>query len=328
MKNYLVKMTAVVLILVSIVLCLSACKLPKELTDSKNEVVAPAPVEDVDIGQIETEKLDVLRGSFISEEIFDNFKCAIYANGVQINGFANSADKIDAIIPATFGGKDVIGIGEEAFYNTSEIETVELPKSLKYIGKSAFSFCSELKLSSLPESVIHIGSRAFSYCKKISNMSFTGEVEYIGEYLFASSGMQEISVPANMTEIPCGMFFDTQISSFDVPLHISSIGKNAFSRCVLLEEIVLPGHITQIEEKAFLYASNLKSVTIEEGIQHLAYGVFGGCRSLEKIIIPKSVTNINLSVFAECPQSIVIYGKADSHAEQFAIAKKLEFIAQ
>lgn len=49
------------------------------------------------------------------------------------------------IIPDNINGKEVTGIGYNAFYNCKNLEAIEIPTTIKYIGYNAFYGCSELE---------------------------------------------------------------------------------------------------------------------------------------------------------------------------------------
>lgn len=53
------------------------------------------------------------------------------------------------------------GIGDEAFYRYSAIESIDIPNSVLTIGNSAFEGCGSLKSITIPSSVTTIGNRAF-----------------------------------------------------------------------------------------------------------------------------------------------------------------------
>lgn len=70
----------------------------------------------------------------------------------------------DIVIPSTVsnGGKTykVVGIGESAFVN-SNITSISLPNTLKYIGKEAFQTCLGLTTITIPQSVTTYGNNVF-----------------------------------------------------------------------------------------------------------------------------------------------------------------------
>ena len=74
-----------------------------------------------------------------------------------------------------------------------------------------------------------------------------------------------------------------------------------------LKEVVIPKKynnlpVLSIGNAAFLYCSNLESVTIPDSVTSIGGWAFGACLNLINITIPDSVTSIGSEAFAECPQ--------------------------
>ena len=71
-------------------------------------------------------------------------------------------------IPATVthGGVNysVTSIGEDAFWNCSNLTAVNIPEGVTSIGNSAFYGCRSLTAINIPESVTSIGDYAFYDC--------------------------------------------------------------------------------------------------------------------------------------------------------------------
>ena len=74
----------------------------------------------------------------------------------------------DVAIPAsvTYGGTtySVTTIGEWAFYNCSDLTSIDIPNPVTSIGSYAFYGCSGLTSITIPNSVTNIGNYAFFYC--------------------------------------------------------------------------------------------------------------------------------------------------------------------
>ena len=68
------------------------------------------------------------------------------------------------VVPRTYQGCPVVGIGEKAFYELN-LEEVTLPDGLKTIGNAAFMRCRKLEKAVIPETVTTIGNSAFESCE-------------------------------------------------------------------------------------------------------------------------------------------------------------------
>ena len=85
-----------------------------------------------------------------------------------------------------------------SFSGCSQLQTVTLPNSLKYIGKTMFQFCSNLRSVNIPTSTLWIGDFAFNHCSslnwseitipasvvQIGGDSYTGTTQTLGTHVF------------------------------------------------------------------------------------------------------------------------------------------------
>ena len=218
------------------------------------------------------------------------------------------------VVPRTYQGCPVVGIGEKAFYELN-LEEVTLPDGLKTIGNAAFMRCRKLEKAAIPETVTTIGNSAFESCESLTEIHIPGSVREIGayafhfcslvktltiddgvrkigEYAFASCGwmrksMGAVSVPASVSEIGAGAFASCTMTSLTVNGNGEClIGSRAFSGCGSLETAVIGDGIVGIGERAFEMSPALKTVTIGNGVKSiekkaffrsgLLYAEFGG----------------------------------------------------
>ena len=87
-----------------------------------------------------------------------------------VTDYTGTATKV--VIPATYKGVAVTGIGLWAFEDCSNLTTVTLPDSVTSIGEWAFSGCSNLTSVTIPASVTSISDYAFSYCSNLTSVTF------------------------------------------------------------------------------------------------------------------------------------------------------------
>ncbi len=88
----------------------------------------------------------------------------------------------DVVIPATIDGKEVSVIGAEAF-RRSNIRSVRMPNTLKWISMYAFEYCENLKYLEISQSVEFIENFAFIGCTALEEIVIPGTV-YVQEHAF------------------------------------------------------------------------------------------------------------------------------------------------
>lgn len=68
--------------------------------------------------------------------------------------------------------KNLISIGDSAFWGCARLTTLDLPSGLKTIGNDAFRSCSGLTKVALPDSVTTLGGLSFHGCAGITEFTF------------------------------------------------------------------------------------------------------------------------------------------------------------
>ena len=77
------------------------------------------------------------------------------------------------------------------------------------------------------------------------------------------------------------------------------MGDKAFSGCVSLEDIALPG-VKSIGKNAFFGCVSLRNLVLSERLQNISDGAFFGCVKLEKATLPSGITKIGTKAFSGC----------------------------
>ncbi len=181
--------------------------------------------------------------------------------------------------------RKVTAIGEHAFENSHQLNSVSLPNNIKNIGNSAFSWCEKLSFVNIPNGVTQIEDGTFACCYSLTSFTIPNNIISVGKYAFEScSNLTSISIPDNVT----------------------SIGEGAFQDCRNLTTLSFPYGITRIENNMFKDCSSLMSFTISDNISSIGEYAFSGCSNLKSIIIPNSITTLERSVFQDCGLSLVI----------------------
>lgn len=222
----------------------------------------------------------------------------------------------DIVIPATYNGEPVVGIGKHAFGAYSKVRTVIVPDTVFVIDTQAFNYCDYLEsvifskssglvsikdyafyncksieAISIPASVREIGYMAFSTCPSISEITVDeGNVNYCSIYgvIYSRDMKVLVAVP------PALRMAEEELSHTIIPMGVEIIGAGAFANCKNLFDISIPDSVTTIEKAAFAYCNSLKQVSFGENsnLTKIGESSFRECASLEAISIPKNVSSI------------------------------------
>ena len=186
-------------------------------------------------------------------------------------------------------------IGNEAFYNCTDLTSITIPDSVTSIGGGAFSGCSGLAFITIPESVRSIGGAAFSDCSGLKSIKIPCSVMNIDGCLFAGcSNLTSINValdnPVYDSRDNCNAIIrsatNTLISGCKgstIPNSVTNIAQFAFRGCSGLTSITIPNSVTNIDSEAFKNCSGLTFIKIPESVTSIGNGAFSGCTSLPVI---------------------------------------------
>lgn len=93
-------------------------------------------------------------------------------------------------------------IGNSAFVNNNELETIEIRSNITTIEFNAFNTCTSLKSVELPNSLKFIGAFAFNYCTNLESIYIPLSVETI-EY-WAFNNCPKLTIYCEAEEKPIG----------------------------------------------------------------------------------------------------------------------------
>lgn len=247
-------------------------------------------------------------------------------------GFGKEDDK--RVIKKVVISSGMIGIGNFAFENCSDLKSVEIPASVTSIGSAAFKDCSGLESMNIDEAnttyenpegsnaIVEKSSKTLvAGCK---NTKIPDDVKIIGAYAFCGcSDLKSIEIPDNVSEIQVAAFDDcSNLTAIHIPAGVDKIALGVFMGCSNLNSITIdsanrsyesPGNANAIIDKGtmtLLEGSN--NTVIPEGVKTIWQNAFAERIHLKSITIPASVTSIVGMPFSDCDSLEEIKVDADN----------------
>ena len=217
----------------------------------------------------------------------------------------------------------VLEIDEEAFWGCTSLEAIDVSlENPRYSSEDGVLYNKErTKLLRypparrketfvIPSDVTEIASCAFQGCRYLKHVTIPSSVKP-SSHMFAWCDSLE-----------CAVLCDGVIK----------IESCAFARCKNLQSICIPYSMEEIGELSFENCTSLKRVVLPENVKTIGRKAFYGC-DLEEVLIPESVQSIGEKAFGyyhglhwEFRYHLIIRGKKDSVAEQYADANEFRFV--
>ena len=147
-----------------------------------------------------------------------------------------------------------------------EVTYQNITRKVTSIEDYALSCCHHLKSVTIPRSVTSIGARAFEFCDRLAS-------------IFVEVGNKVYDSRDN-----CNAIIETATNTLIV-------GSN---------NTIIPGSVTSIGSRAFIFRTGLKSLTIPHSVTSIGDYAFDYCAGLTSVAIPGSVTSIGSSAFSSC----------------------------
>lgn len=143
----------------------------------------------------------------------------------------------------------------QSFAEHSSLQQINITGNVNDIGNNAFKQ-SDLESIDIPKSVSRIGYHAFSGCTNLKNVTFNGIVKYIGRYAFCNCyELESIVLPEGIEKINSYTFYDcSKLKSVWIPRSCKVIEDNAFKCDNSSETLVLyfPKNVLTSELRATL----------------------------------------------------------------------------
>lgn len=206
--------------------------------------------------------------------------------------------------------KGVTEIMYSGFEDCSELISITLPSSIRFIMASAFKGCSNLQNVVLNEGLITVSSHVFEKCTSLESINLPNTITRLGFYASDSgyvfkdcTSLQEVNGLDQLTdcsiETDCMFINCSALRGIKFPEYfrgdennLKRLNSSAFSGCSLLSAIVLSKDITYIDNNVFEGCISLQQIELPDTITALNTDAFRNCSSLSEITLPASCTGI------------------------------------
>lgn len=228
------------------------------------------------------------------------------------------SDKTEKIKKAVIE-EGITGIGENSFYNCTNMESISIPASMTNIDMHAFNNCWALdafQVNTNNKNFSDLDGVLFDKSQKIimkfpegrtGNYTIPATVAEIGELAFDCSNLKTVIIPNGVESIGYASFFGSKIERITLPDSVTSIGFECFSFCYNLEHINLPGGLQSIPSYAFEECRSLTEITIPDNVSTISNVAFCNCTNLRSVSFSCRVRNIYEQAFENCTSLSKVY---------------------
>lgn len=259
--------------------------------------------------------------------IFPDFINGGQSEGIEITKYDGFGGNV--VIPDTIDGKDVVTIGEKAFYYDQFTTSVKMGSKVRFIKSQAFYHCDNLSTVEFSDGLQVIYPKAFAYTAKLNSVHLPDSTLAVLEGAFSYSGVKDLALSNKIKELGNDAFrYCDNLTAVTIPPVESAgfyifadcknlntvkveegseeIGVFAFSGCTALENVSLPSTLTYLNG-TFNDCTKLTELSVPQNVDELGAETFNGCTSLKTVYLPKKLEKINNLAFKNCENLKDVY---------------------
>ena len=242
--------------------------------------------------------LDIKSGLLEKKDSITKVEIPKGVTAIGDRAFYNCTNLESIIIP-----EGVTVIGESAFYNCTNLESIIIPETVKKIDIYAFNNCNSLKSIEIPKAVAAVYPGAFLDCNSLEEVSFLGNIIEINKSAFEGcEKLKKIKLPESLEKIDELAFSNcSSLSDIDIPEGIKSVGEDAFSGTDILKKTDIDEYGCVYMGKVLIYSKEEKEyIKIKDTTKVIADGVFDNYENLKQVEFPNSLERIGYNSFRSC----------------------------
>jgi len=142
----------------------------------------------------------------------------------------------------------VTRIGQYAFQKSKTLTEVTFPQEsmLKTIDIEAFGDCTALTTFLMPNTVTTIGNNCFDGCTSLSSLSLSSSLTSIGQSgFYNTSSLKNVVFPESLRSIGMYAFYQSGLENVILPINLTELGDQAFRYCKNLQHVELPSYVAK-----------------------------------------------------------------------------------
>ena len=134
----------------------------------------------------------------------------------------------------------------------------------------------------------------------VTSYTVPEQITEIGDCAFMGNPtLTKVILHNGITRLGDGAFYDSHITSINVPNPDCEIGSSCFSHS-RVSSVTLPQGMKKLGRHVFFYCENLKSITLPEGMEELGMMCFGSC-ALTTVNLPSTMVKLDTCALQDNP---------------------------
>ena len=217
---------------------------------------------------------------YVADAGYSGSKPRYYRVAEEPYGFSRTGSTIyqydgfekDVVVPEKIGSTTItkLGTGEYSIFNTNDIKSIKISKTIQTVSPTALSGSPEVKVTVDTDNQYLTVSGGVLYTKDKTKL------------IFAPSNITSLTIDKNTAEIADVAMYNLQLSKISIPGNVKTIGERAFIRAAF-KQVEIEEGLTTIGDHAFYSCSNLTTLSLPSTLTKIGEGAFDSCSKLKNI---------------------------------------------
>lgn len=257
---------------------------------------------------------DVWKSGNLWYRIADDNVCEVIAPPSGEQPYTGAIN-IPGMVNGPSGSFTVARIADNAFRYGNNITSISFVGSIREIGSNAFAY-SKIQSIEFPNSpqLVSIGKKAFSDCSSLKTVKISAmmRAQFPSDAFNDCDSIQSFSVASgnpNYKDIDGVLYSGSKLiryttgrkaEKYEFPESCTAIGAYAFQESKHLTEIIIPDHITTLEDHCFWGCDSVKEIQIGRGVKIIPSYAFAFTGENVRVILGNNVEEIGSNAFDYC----------------------------